>query len=744
MQITPSRHFAKERSEVLSPSWVQHWGQWLGKLTRSSLRHGYGGTEPTSPHRRRLGLVETLESRCLMATFAMETESFASQNLLVQFDRSYTSSQVFQPAITSIHGLEVTSPFAPAMRQLTSDGWYQVTVPQGLEVARAIEHYQTRTDVVSTSPDFRVQIAATANDPGITNLWGLENSGQGGRADADIDVEQAWKYGTSSSVIVAVIDTGVDYNHVDLASNIWSNVGEIAGNGLDDDRNGYVDDIRGWNFANDNNNPMDNNGHGTHVAGTIGAVGNNATGISGINWNVQIMPLKFLDAKGSGMISDAVAAIDYARINGAKIINASWGSSDFSSALQSAIARFQSAGGIFIAAAGNEGANNAVRPSYPANISLTNVISVAASTSSDTLANFSNYGANVDIAAPGSGIYSTLPNNRYGYLSGTSMAAPHVAGAMALLWGQNPSLSDKQLIDLVMKNTDAILRGPTQFGRLNIGSAAAAAKGDTATDTVAPYVMQARWERGAGVISSIEVEFSEAIRSSTLNNANASLTGPDGAIAISGIRPVGSEGKRWRIDFAKQTTVGNYTFQLSPQVADLAGNRLDTDRDGKGGEASQDGWTNSTTLATISIMDFASSSNIAIRDASRTTPSVTTLPVEVKDPMRIADLNVSLNLKHTYVSDLRIRLIAPNGTSVLLFDRRGGSRDDLNFTLDDQASTRVGQVLGNFRGRFRSEQALARFNGMQAQGTWQLEITDMAPVDTGTLLNATLQIQAMA
>ncbi len=181
---------------------------------------------------------------------------------------------------------------------------------------------------------------------------------------------------------------------------------EIAGNRIDDDGNGYVDDIRGWNFVSNNNNPMDDNGHGTHVAGTIGAVGNNGIGIAGIAWSVKIMALKFLDATGSGNLSDAVSAIDYARVNGAKIINASWGGGGFSTALQAAIQRFQNVGGIFVAAAGNESSNNASVANFPANHS--GVVSVAASTSADTLANFSNYGANVSIAAPGQGILSTM------------------------------------------------------------------------------------------------------------------------------------------------------------------------------------------------------------------------------------------------------------------------------------------------------------------------------------------------
>ncbi len=394
----------------------------------------------TNPQKfRAIGHLERLENRHLFAGLEFDTSDYDARTLLVQFEQPgqfdqpnpLYSNGSSQGNIRTANASQPPNPLGPTMRQLTRDGWYQVQIPEGMPVAEAIQAFQIRTDIRYATPDFRIRVQNTPNDPGMASTWGLNNRTTFG---ADIGVNQAWNYGTSSSVVVAVIDSGIDYNHVDLASNIWRNSNEIAGNGKDDDQNGYVDDIRGWNFVSNNNNPMDDNGHGTHIAGTIGAVGNNSTGVAGINWSVQMMPLKFLDRNGSGMLSDAVAAIDYARANGAKIINASWGSSGFSAALQSAIQRFQNAGGIFVAAAGNEGANNARVPSFPANINLPNVISVAASTSRDALANFSNYGTNVDIAAPGSNIYSTLPGNRYGSMSGTSMASPHVAGAMALLW----------------------------------------------------------------------------------------------------------------------------------------------------------------------------------------------------------------------------------------------------------------------------------------------------------------------
>ncbi len=317
--------------------------------------------------------LESLESRTLMAAdLQLDQSQYAADRFLVQFRHGITESAAFS---TAVAGAKIT-------RQVSTDGWYQATITAGGNLLSSLNAFQSLANVASATPDFRVRLSATPNDTNYASQWALENS-----SDTDIDASQAWDYGTSSSVVVAVIDTGVDYTHTDLAGNIWTNPGEVAGNGIDDDRNGYTDDIRGWNFVSNNNNPADDNGHGTHVAGTIGAVGNNGIGIAGIAWSVKVMALKFMDATGAGNLSDAVAAIDYARVNGAKVINASWGGGGFSNALQSAITRFQNAGGIFVAAAGNEGANNATVASYPANYA--NVISVAASTSTGTLASFS-------------------------------------------------------------------------------------------------------------------------------------------------------------------------------------------------------------------------------------------------------------------------------------------------------------------------------------------------------------------
>lgn len=258
------------------------------------------------------------------------------------------------------------------------------------------------------------------------------------QSDAPIQVEQAWATMSVSSYVpvVAVIDTGVDYNHEVFteANAIWRNTGEIASNGIDDDGNGYIDDVRGWNFVNNTNNPMDDEDHGTHVAGIILGITQDIFASTIANAKIKIMPLKFLDSNGSGATSDAIEAVYYAVQNGASIINASWGGGGYSKALEDAIIEAYNNKVTFVAAAGNASTNNDSSPTYPSNYGVSNIISIAATSDSDNMASFSNYGKQtVDIASPGVSILSTLPNNSYAYASGTSMATPIVAGIVALM-----------------------------------------------------------------------------------------------------------------------------------------------------------------------------------------------------------------------------------------------------------------------------------------------------------------------
>ena len=336
---------------------------------------------------------------------------------------------------------------------------------------------------------------SSPNDPRYGDLYGLHNTGQsGGTPNADIDAPEAWSVSTGSrDVIVAVVDTGIDYNHPDLAANMWVNPGEIAGNGVDDDGNGFVDDVHGYDFVNNDGDPFDDQGHGTHCAGTIGGVGNNGTGVVGVNWEVSLMGLKFLSSSGSGSTSDAIQAINYATMmrtrygQNVRVTSNSWGGGGSSSAMRQAIESGAAADILFVAAAGNDRSDNDSRPQYPASYTSEAVVSVAATDRNDALASFSNYGAtSVDLAAPGVSIVSSVPGGGYASYSGTSMATPHVAGAAALALAVDPTLSVADLKTALLNSVDGVsgLAGKVVTGgRLNAGTLISSLSSDPTVPT---------------------------------------------------------------------------------------------------------------------------------------------------------------------------------------------------------------------------------------------------------------------
>lgn len=306
---------------------------------------------------------------------------------------------------------------------------------------------------------------AATNDPLLAQQWAIKNTA----------AEYAWQNGVigSKKVIVAIVDSGIDLNHPDLKANLYINPREVA-NGRDDDGNGYVDDISGWDFLKNNNRPQDEMGHGTHVAGIIGAVGNNGIGVAGINQNVSILPLRFMDKEGRGNERAAVAAINYAVKMGATVINCSWGGEGDGMALRSAIQNAQRAGVLVVTASGNDGNNTDIYPSYPSNYTYDNIISVTSIDYLDRFPVYTNYGPrSVHIAAPGERILSTDLNNTYVELSGTSMATPYISGAIALLKSIHPEWNylklKSQLLNYV-ETTPALDRMVFSRGRLNMQS----------------------------------------------------------------------------------------------------------------------------------------------------------------------------------------------------------------------------------------------------------------------------------
>lgn len=378
----------------------------------------------------------------------------------------------------------------------TDNSLLHIKIEDDHDLINAIQKLENLPEVEFAEPNYRVKAfspkermlseSGIPNDPFFKKTWGLLNTGQEGQSNnygklgADINVLPLWQTGQigSKKVLVAVIDTGVDWTHEDLRENIYVNngeAGELAHNGKDDDQNGFVDDVHGWNFVDKNNQSMDDNGHGTHCAGTIGAVGNNGIGVAGVNWNTHILPIKFLNKNGSGEVADAIESVNYAVKMGARVLNNSWGGSGPSKALKQAIEKANAANSLFVVAAGNDNFNNDEFHTYPSHFEIPNILTVAASDNLDQKAYFSNFGPlTVHVAAPGSEIFSTVPNNQYEYLSGTSMATPHVAGIAALLISIQPDLSAVEIKNRLIRTSKPIYelkRYLFSKGRVNVYNA---------------------------------------------------------------------------------------------------------------------------------------------------------------------------------------------------------------------------------------------------------------------------------
>lgn len=404
---------------------------------------------------------------------------FVPNQVLVQFAPDATDAER-NAALRMAAGTAIEHIYTDAMQAAGDPGLVVVSTPAA--VPDAIRALRAHRAVKFVEPNWIYAHQATSNDPYYTNgsLWGMYGDGTSPVNQYGSQAGEAWSnnHTGSSTVYVGVIDEGVDYKHPDLTGNMWVNPYDPI-DGVDNDGNGYIDDVRGWDFNGNDNSTYDSSAddHGTHVAGTIGARGGNGKGVAGVNWNVQIITAKFLGSFG-GTTANAIKAIDYltdlkTRHNlNLVATNNSWGGGGFSQSLQDAIERANAAGILFVAAAGNDGANIDTSPSYPAAYPNSNILSVAAIASNGTLPSWSNYGATrVDLGAPGSSINSTKPNKKYGSMSGTSMATPHVTGAAALYASTHPGETAAQIKSAILNSTVATssLSGKTVTGgRLNV------------------------------------------------------------------------------------------------------------------------------------------------------------------------------------------------------------------------------------------------------------------------------------
>lgn len=409
------------------------------------------------------------------------TKSYVPGEIIIKFKtdessgKDFTSkSQIAQKA----HQKMVAQKGFSVKTQWTGVGTYHYKIKDDQKVSDVIQELKADPDVEYAEPNYYIQAATAVKETGAMSNEELQNYIEEnyvpsqveanalpyGQTGAPINIPETWAIlsPTGSKPIVAVIDSGVDINHKSLKDAIWSNPGEIPGNGIDDDGNGYVDDVNGWNFVSNNNDVSDCNDHGTHVAGIVrGSTQDVIPDIHGnfegnINQSkVAIMPIKFLDCDGIGTTSDAVSAIYYAVRKGAKILNNSWGGGAYSSPLHQAIVYAYNNNTLFVAAAGNSGINIDNTPVYPAAYPVPNVIAVAATNSFDYLPYFSNYGINtVHIAAPGVGVTSSVPGDSYTSMSGTSMAAPFIAGVAAMMNYEKPTMIGYQLKNIIIDSVD--------------------------------------------------------------------------------------------------------------------------------------------------------------------------------------------------------------------------------------------------------------------------------------------------
>ncbi|MCF6437025.1 S8 family serine peptidase [Pseudoalteromonas sp. MMG022] len=547
-------------------------------------------------------------------------------------------------------------------------------------------------------PDYKVSVMGIPDDARFDELWGLHNTGQtGGTADADIDAPEAWDISVGSrDVIVGVIDTGVDHTHPDLAANMWVNPNEIAGDGIDNDGNGYIDDVHGINAITGVGDPMDDQGHGTHVSGTIGALGNDGTGVAGVNHEVSIVGCKFLDASGSGTTSDAIKCIDYLvglREAGVdiRVSNNSWGGGGFSQALADALTASEEAGILFVAAAGNSAVDNDSSPHYPSSYEHESVLAVASTTHTDDMSSFSQWGlTSVDLGAPGSAILSTVPGGGYSSYSGTSMATPHVAGAAALTLSVNPTLTTAELKAILMDSGDdnAALNGKVVSGkRLNVANALEAADPEPGFRlSVTPMSQE--------IVAGESANYNFDVLSVADWTGEIALTVESelpGAVLSSDIVQPG-QSFALTVPTTEDTQWGSYTFTVTATSGELVETK-----------------SVSVYVYPQGLSEF-NYSNDSSADIPDNDPAGITSVITVADDVTIFGSSTFLDITHTYIGDLLVSLTSPQGTTAILHNKAGGSADDINQSFESDA-----------------------FNGEVATGDWVLRVEDTYAQDVGTL-----------
>ena len=617
-----------------------------------------------------------------------------------KFDRRAARNTV-KAKISDLNRDEVDDKY----RNLNKGRMAKFTLDSNVSVKDALKKLRKNPAVLYAEPDYIVSASVTPDDSSYASLWGMNNTGQtGGVADADIDAPEAWDISTGShDVVVGVIDTGVDHTHPDLIANIWTNPAEISGDGIDNDGNGFIDDMHGISAITSIGDPMDDNGHGSHVSGTIGATGNNGLGVVGVNHNVSIIGCKFLDASGSGSLSDALTCIDYfvdLKNNGVNVraTNNSWGGGGFSQALSDAITSSEEANILFVAAAGNDAYDNDAQSSYPSGYPHDSVLAVASTTHTDDMSSFSQWGlTTVDLGAPGSDILSTVPGGGYASYSGTSMATPHVTGAAALAWSVNPELSAIEMKDLLMSSGDdnAALSGKTASGkRLNVKNAL-----DDADPT--PGFTLKPTPSSSTIVAGETATYSFDVGSIAEWDGEVNLTLVDslGGATLSTTTATPGATFELTIPTTAETQWGEYAFTVTATSGELVKTstvRLMVNPQG----------LNEFTYSNDNVVDIPDNNAEGIISV-----------INVADDLTVFASDIYVNITHTWIGDLTVTLTSPTGTSTALHSASGGSDDNIDSTFSSSA-----------------------FNGEVATGDWTLSVADNAAADTGTLNNWALTI----
>lgn len=652
-------------------------------------------------------------SLALFAGSAMAANQPAAdeQSLVVMFKPSVSKVER-ETVVRSVGGIlrETDAEGRDLRMRYVADGRInKITVANAAQRDRVIKQLTRHPLVEVAEPNYiwttqasEIRAVDAPNDQFFDVMWNLHNTGQeGGTPGADISALEAWAISKGdANIVIGVIDTGIDYSHPDLVGNMWHNPGEICDNGIDDTGNGVIDDCHGFNAITGTGNPMDVDGHGTHVAGTIGASSNNGIGVAGVNWDVQLAACKFLGPTG-GTTLDGIACIDYftdLKVNhGVNVVatNNSWGGGPYSEALRAAIQTHTEAGIMFVTASGNDARNVDTVPDYPGTYDLPGIVNVANTTRTDALAVLSNFGAvTVDLGAPGSNIPSTYLNNGYAYASGTSMASPHVAGVASLVWSIAPHLSIAEVKDILMSSGDPTpaLAGATVSGnRLNAHQALLDADPEpgfrlnldprnlqiTAGENVR-FVIDigavAGWSGEVEVAVDIDPALDHEL-SSNVANAGESIT--------------------LTVYTDSDTDWGTYAIQVSG---------LDTETGELTGAAA-----GTLTVIPADLLDFPYENNTSMAIPDNNPAGITSV-ISVPEQGVIFDTEVSVNITHTWRGDLIVRVISPAGTERTLHNRDGGSASDLIQTW-----------------------SLDTFNGESMNGDWTLFVSDNAGLDTGTL-----------